>query len=498
MTDHDSRQGPGGSTAPGHRYLPVGPEDRREMLEAVGVDSVERLFDALPESIRLRQHVDVEGPLSDQELRQRFDRLAAANRVAGSPGNGDLISFLGGGAYRHETPAMIDGFLTRSEFLTVYTPYQPEVSQGTLQAIFEFQTFISLLTGLPVANASLYEGGSGFAEAILMADRVQKKRNKVIVARSVHPHYRQVLTTYLAHLDIEVVEIGWDDTGRVDLVQLESELDDNTACVAVQSPNYFGVVEPWQRVSVPASANGALTVGVVSEALSLALLQSPGDGGCDIVVGEAQSFGLPLAYGGPYLGFMAARQKFLRALPGRLAGETVDADGERAYVLTLSTREQHIRREKATSNICTNQALCALGATLYLGLHGRKGLRRLAELNLQRAAYARRRLAEAGFGSPFGPLDGSPCFNEFAVRSSQPVSRLLAELSERGVLAGVPLGPDYPELEDSFLVAVTECTSPEDIDRLIDALKDTGEAVAAKPVRGGNVTPLRRASAGAA
>ena len=453
----------------GHRYLPTGSEDRREMLETIGADSVEALFRTLPEEILLRKPLPVEGPLSDQELRSYFGRLEGANQVAGR----DLVSFLGAGAYRHETPAAIDFITTRSEYLTVYTPYQPEVSQGTLQTIFEFQTFISLLTGLPVANASLYEGASAFAEAILMADRVQRKRSKIVVARSIHPHYRQTLATYATNLDLDVVEVGWDEGGRVDLEALDRELGPDTVCVALQSPNYFGVVEPWDRVSGPAKAAGALTIAVVTEALSLALLQSPGEGGCDIAVGDAHSFGLPVSFGGPLLGFMAVRDAYKRSIPGRLVGQTVDEEGQRAFVLTLATREQHIRREKATSNICTNQALCALAATVYLGLHGPEGLAGLARLNLQRAASARRRIeALTGFSSRFL----QPCFNEFAVRRDPPATEVLERLQAAGVLAGVPLGPDYPELEDSFLVAVTECNPPEELDRLIEALGATSRS----------------------
>jgi glycine dehydrogenase subunit 1 len=437
------------------------------MLDAVGAQSIDDLFASLPESIRLRTPLEVQGPLSDQELRGLFHDLEEKNRVAGR----DLVSFLGGGAYRHESPAVIDHLITRSEYLTVYTPYQPEVSQGTLQAIFEFQTLISLLTGLDVANASLYEGGSALAEAALMAWRVQRKRRKVIVARSIHPHYRATLESYARNLtDLEIVEVGWDEQGRVDLDALEALLDDDTAAVAVQSPNYFGVVEGWDRAGEAAHKVGALSIAVVSEALSLALLKSPGEGGCDIAVGEAQSFGLPVSFGGPYLGFMATRDKYKRALPGRLAGETVDALGRRAFVLTLATREQHIRREKATSNICTNQALCALVATLYLCLHGKVGLRRLAEINLRRAAALRRRLAEAGLASRFD----APSFNEFTVRTQRPVAEVLAELEGRGILAGLPLGPDYPELADSFLVAVTECNSPADLDHLVTELASLG------------------------
>jgi len=461
VAKNDSSKGPDGLT---HRLLSTGALDLQEMLEAIGVDSVDRLFECLGD-LALDRPFDLPGPLSDGELREYFQRLDAMNRVPGR----DMVSFLGAGAYRHDVPSAVDHLLLRGEFLTVYTPYQPEVTQGTLQAIFEFQTLVSLLTGLDVANASLYEGASAFTEAVLMADRIQKKRKKVVVSRTIHPQYRAVLRSYAKNLDLEIVEIGWDARGATDAEALAAAVDEETICVAVQSPNYFGVVEGWQTAAEVAHEHGALSIAVVAEALSLALLESPGAAGCDIAVGEGQSFGLPLSFGGPYLGFLATRDKHKRAMPGRLAGQTVDSEGERAWVLTLSTREQHIRREKATSNICTNQALCALGATIYLSLYGKRGLRRLAEVNLQRAAALRRRLVETdGLSAAF---DG-PVFNELTVRSAEPVARVLRDLEEAGVLAGVPLGPDYPELEDCFLMAVTEANPPADVDRLLRALEE--------------------------
>jgi glycine dehydrogenase subunit 1 len=447
-----------------HRYLPTGEQDRRELLAAVGVESVDALFSTLGDLV-LDEPVAIAGPMGDGALRSHFGALAAKNQVAGR----DFVSFLGGGAYRHEVPTVIDHLLLRGEFLTVYTPYQPEFSQGTLQAIFEFQTFLTLLTGLPVANASMYEGASAFAEAVLMADRLQKKRRKVVLSRGIHPHYRATLATYAQNLDFELVEVGWDESGRTDAAALAAAVDDQTICVAVQSPNYFGVVEPWSVASDIAHAQGALSIGVVTEALSLALLQSPGAGGCDIACGEAQSFGLSLAYGGPYVGFLAGKDENKRAMPGRLAGETVDSKGQRAWVLTLSTREQHIRREKATSNICTNQALCALAATMYLSLYGKVGLRQLAESNLKRAAQLRQRLVATGVG--FAPRFRAPSFNEFTVRAGEPVPALLRDLEAQGILAGIALGPDYPELEDCLLMAVTECNPMADIERFIATLE---------------------------
>lgn len=447
-----------------HRYLPTGVEDRRELLAAIGVDSVDQLFSTLGDLV-LERPVDIPGPMGDGALREYFRGLEGKNKVAGR----DLVSFLGGGAYRHEVPAVIDALLLRGEFLTVYTPYQPEFSQGTLQAIFEFQTFLTLLSGLPVANASMYEGASAFAEAVLMADRLQKKRRKVVLSRAIHPHYRATLATYAQNLDFDLVEIGWDAEGRTDAAALEAAIDDQTICVAVQSPNYFGVVEPWQVASDLAHSKGALSIGVVTEALSLALLKSPGEGGCDIACGEAQSFGLGLSYGGPYVGFLAGREEHKRAMPGRLAGETVDSKGERAWVLTLSTREQHIRREKATSNICTNQALCALATTIYLALYGKVGLRGLAEANLRRAGALRQRLVGVGVG--FAPRFRAPVFNEFTVRAGEPIDGLLRDLEAQGILAGLALGADYPELDDCLLMAVTECNSTSDLDRFVGALE---------------------------
>ena len=430
------------------------------MLDRVGVSEIDELFSSIPEAVRLSEPPAVAGPLGDQELRRYFGSLQARNMT---PGSG-AVSFLGAGAYRHDGPAAVDHLLHRAEFFTVYTPYQPEMSQGTLQSIFEFQTLISMLTGLPVANASLYDGASAFAEGVLMADRQQRKRHRVLVSRGVHPHYRQTLATYVQNLDLEVVEIGLDQAGRTDRAALEAAVDADTICVALQSPNYLGVVEGWRDAAEVAHSEGALVVGAVTEALSMAILESPGDGGCDIAVGEAQSLGLPLSYGGPYVGFLAARESAKRAVPGRFVGQTVDVDGKRAFVLTLATREQHIRREKATSNICTNQSLCALAVTIYMSLHGKEGLRRLAEINLQRAAHLRRELAIlAGVSTYFD----SPSFNEFLVRCEMPVEELLARLADRGILGGVAVEHDYPDLEGGLLVAVTESNPVSDLERMV-------------------------------
>ncbi len=448
---------------PKHRYLPAGDADRREMLSAIGVESVEQLFESVPAEVLLDNAPEVLGPLGDEDLRRHFGGLAASNQVDRGR------TFLGAGAYMHTTPAAVDHLLHRAEFFTVYTPYQPETSQGTLQAIFEFQTFMSALAGLPVANASLYDGASACAEAVLMSLRVQRKRRKIVVAASLHPHYRETLETYVRKLDVELVEVAWSADGRVDLGALEMAVDADTTCVVVPSPNYFGVIEDWSAISEVADAQGAHAIAITTEALSMALLKSAGESGCSIAAGEAQSFGIPVSFGGPSLGFLAATDKMKRAVPGRLVGETTDIDGRRAYVLTLATREQHIRREKATSNICTNQSLCALAATIYLSLHGRTGLRSLAELNARRSARLRLGLADIeGLDLVFS----GPSFNEFTVRCTEkPADEVLAGFRQAGVLAGVAL-EDMHGLENCFLTAVTEVHTGEDVDRWLEIAKE--------------------------
>ncbi len=449
--------------AKGHRYLPAGETDRREMLAAIGVDQVDDLFATIPQEVRLSQPPEVTGPMGDEDLRRHFGGLAALNQVDRGK------SFLGAGAYQHTIPAAVDHLLHRAEFFTVYTPYQPETSQGTLQAIFEYQTFISILTGLPVANASLYDGASACAEAVLMSLRVQRKRRRVILAGAIHPHYRETLATYTRKLCLQLVDVGSGADGRVDLADLENALDDETACVVSQSPNYFGGIEDWQAISNAADAHGAHSIGVVTEALSMGLLKSPGECGCQIAVGEAQSFGNSMSFGGPSLGFLAATDKMKRAIPGRLVGETVDVDGRRAYVLTLATREQHIRREKATSNICTNQSLCALAATIYLSLHGRTGLRELAQLNVRRLGQLRQGLTSI---DGLEPAFDTPVFNEMAIRATaKPVDQVLAGFRDAGLIAGHPLA-DQPGMEDCFLTAATEIHTAEDVDRWLDVAKE--------------------------
>ncbi len=443
------------------RYLPHTPEDVAAMLSQIGVNSIEDLFVEIPESVRLNRTMELPEALAEADLLRELRQFAGKNASVATH-----RSFLGGGAYNHFSPAAVDQLISRSEFYTAYTPYQPEISQGTLQAIFEFQTLICQLTGMDAANASMYDGASACAEAVLMAMRLTR-RSKVLLSKALNPRYREVTATYCRYLGVQLEELELGGDGRTDLEDLAAKLDDATAAVVMGYPNYFGVVEPLSEVAEATHAAGAVLVAAVAEPVALGVLKSPGELGADIVVGDGQSFGLPLSFGGPYVGFFATRQKGLRAMPGRLVGETVDLDGKRGFVLTLATREQHIRREKATSNICSNQGLCALIATVYLSLLGKQGLRELAQQNYAKAAYAREQIAALeGLSLPFA----APAFNEFVVRSDAEVAPLLARLQEQGILAGIPLRSDYPELNDCFLVCVTEQNTRRDIDELVEAL----------------------------
>jgi glycine dehydrogenase subunit 1 len=437
------------------------------MLATIGVDSTDALVAHVPASLRARATIDLPPGLTEPELRARFEGLAA--RDAGPAG-----VFLGAGAYPHFVPTAVDQMLLRSEFATAYTPYQPEVSQGTLQATFEFQTFAALLLGLEVANASMYDGASGTAEAVLMARRILPERRTVWLSRTLHPHYRSVVRTYLRGLaGVTVREVPWAADGRTDASALEAALGDDALCVVVGQPNVFGVLEDVARLAALAARAGALTVTATPEPLAFALVRSPGACGADIAVAEGQSFGLPVSYGGPGVGLFAARERFVRNMPGRIVGETVDARGRRGFVLTLATREQHIRRERATSNICTNQGLCALAVSVYLSLLGRNGLRALAETNYRTAHAAAARLEAAGVPLAFG----GPFFNEFVVRA--PMRRWEA-LAADGLVAGYPLAPWYPELTDAFVVCVTETHTAEQVDRLVAGLAPAPAARAAR------------------
>jgi glycine dehydrogenase subunit 1 len=433
------------------------------MLARSGHARLEDLFAAVPASLRLARALKVPEARSEQEVLEHLAALAARNEHAQAG-----PWFLGAGSYAHYLPSAVDALVSRAEFTTSYTPYQPEISQGTLQAIFEWQTLVCALTGLEVTNASMYDGASATAEATLMAMRITRRR-KVAVAAGLHPHYRQVLQTYLDGLGAELVTIPLDPDGRSPLAA--SAIDAETACCIVQQPSFFGTVEDLRSAAEAVHARGALLVVSVAEALSLALLEAPGALGADLVCGEAQSFGVPMSFGGPHLGFLAARAAHVRQLPGRLAGQTVDAEGRRGFVLTLSTREQHIRRERATSNICTNQGLCLLMATIYLALLGRRGLRELAELNLAKAEYAKAKVrATAGLSLPFA----APTFNEFVIGLRGPAEPALARARRAGVVAGLDLAPHAPALGPAVLFCATELASRESIDRALALLAGAG------------------------
>jgi glycine dehydrogenase subunit 1 len=443
-----------------HRYIPNTERDQREMLDAVGLERLDDLFAGVPENVRLKRPLALGGALSEPEVERRLKALAKQNADTESH-----VCFLGAGAYDHFIPAVVDSLLSRQEFYTAYTPYQPEISQGTLQAIFEYQSMVCMLTGMDVANASMYDGASAFAEAALMACR-ETRRNTVLVARSVHPQSRAVLRTYARFQGVAVGEFGCAESGMADLRDLENRLDDSVAAVIVQTPNFFGVVEDLTAVGQLAHAAGAL-LAACCDPISLALLKPPGEAGADIAVGEGQALGNPLSYGGPYLGFFAAKEKLLRKMPGRIVGQTMDRRGNPGFVLTMQTREQHIRREKATSNICSNEALCALAATIYLTAMGPKGLREAAVQCLSKAKYARDALLETGL---FAPLLAGPFFREFALTYKGDVNALNKKLLNAGFIGGYALEKDYPEYQNAWLAAVTEKRTKAEIDALVKAV----------------------------
>jgi glycine dehydrogenase subunit 1 len=443
------------------RYIPNTDADRQAMLEALGLPAVEDLFSGIPDALRFKGPLDIPRALAEQEVLQQMRRLAARNADVES-----YAAFLGAGAYHHFIPSIVPVLTSRGEFMTAYTPYQPEMAQGTLQAVYEYQTLICQLTDMDVANASLYDASTGVAEAVLMARRLTQ-RDEAVLSEAVHPEYRAVLRTYLQNLGMQVHEVPVDEAGQTPLAGVRERLSPRIACVVVQNPNFFGVVEDLTGFAEALHQDKGLLIEAVAEPVSLGLLKPPGAWGADIVVGEGQAFGNALSYGGPYLGFFATRDRFVRQMPGRLAGETVDTEGRRGYVLTLSTREQHIRREKATSNICTNEGLCALAATIHLCTLGKVGLRRLAELNLQRAAYARQQLgALPGCRVPFT----GPTFNEFVLETPRPAGDLIRQLSAQRLIPGVDLGRFDPERSHQLLICVTEMNSRDDIDRLCAAL----------------------------
>ena len=445
------------------RYLPKSPADREAMLKEIGATSIDDLFETVPAEYRLKRDLLVPRQHSEHEVIEAFKAFAAENATG-------YASFLGAGAYRHYRPVLIDVLSQRGEFLTSYTPYQPEIAQGTLQALFEFQTMVCELTGMDIANASMYDGSTGAAEAVMMAVRVTG-RSGAVIARTVHPEYREVLGTYAQHQAIPTVEVEYAADGRVDLAALDAAITGDTACVLIQSPNFFGTIEDVAAVADVAHKKGALLIVSVAEAVSLGIVKPPRE--ADIVSLEAQSFGVPVGFGGPYCGVIAAKEKFLRQMPGRLVGEAKDTEGRRGFVLTLSTREQHIRREKATSNICTNQSLVALMVTIFLTVYG-KGLRELAEQNLAKAHYLSQALGESEGASLL--FADAPRFNEFVLRTPMSAAENNEALLEQKIIGGLPLARWYPELgEDASLWCATELTTRAQMDAAAEVLTRTAD-----------------------
>ena len=443
-----------------HRYLPMTEQDQKDMLKAIGADSIDELFSDIPEKVRFKGEYNIKQAKSETALMKELSGLAAKNA--------DLkynTSFLGAGVYDHYIPVIVDHVISRSEFYTAYTPYQPEISQGELQAIFEFQTMICELTGMDVANSSMYDGGTALAEAAMLSAG-HTRRTKVLVSKTVHPESREVLKTYAKGQHIDVVEIPYKD-GLTDLEALKSELDKDVAAVVVQYPNFFGLIEPLKDIE-PLVHDVKAQFVVSSNPLALGTLTAPGSLGADIVIGDAQPFGIPAAFGGPHCGFFAVSKKLMRKVPGRLVGQTVDEDGKRGFVLTLQAREQHIRRDKATSNICSNQALNALAASVAMTAIGKKGVKEMSAQNIQKTHYAKEAFKKKGFEIP---LDGYH-FNEFAVKLDKPVQQVNERLLGKGIIGGYDLGRDYPELENHMLVAVTEMRTKEEIDQFITELGD--------------------------
>ncbi len=450
------------------RYFPHTESDIREMLGRLGLSDLSELFRSIPEKLAPEQKLNLPKALSEPELLAEMQRLAASNEYE------DYLSFIGAGYYSHYTPAAVDSILQRSEFYTAYTPYQPEMAQGTLQSIFEFQTMVCQLLEMEVANASMYDGASACAEAALMCKRIKRKRSKVLMARSIHPEYRTVTETYLSAFKDDIVEVAVASNGRLDIDDLKAKLEaGDAACLIVGSPNYFGVVEDLKTIEPLVHEAGALLVVTFSEALAYGMLRGPGAFGADIVCGEGQSFlGCP-SFGGPGIGLFATRQKLMRQMPGRLCGQTLDRRGKVGYVLTLSTREQHIRREKATSNICSNQALCALATTIFLALMGRKGINELACHNLSKAEYLRKRIAGLdGYEVAFD----APTFNEFTIKCERVnASEIIEELKVEKILPGLELKARYPEYDSHLLINVTELHKEEELDMFIEKLDSVGK-----------------------
>jgi glycine dehydrogenase subunit 1 len=445
------------------RYLPKSPADREAMLRAIGSRSIDDLFAPIPPEYRLNRDLNVPRQMAESEIVDWFRERSREN------GDG-YATFLGAGAYYHYRPVIIDSLISRGEFLTAYTPYQAEISQGTLQSIFEFQTMICELTGMEVANASMYDGSTAAAEAVMMAVRLTGRRS-VVVARSVHPEYREVLSTYAFHQGMPLETVPYTDSGRIDVKELDAAITSDTACVLVQSPNFFGTIEDVEAIGELAHSKGAMLVVAIAEAISLGIVEPPRS--ADVIAMEAQSFGVPLGFGGPYCGVIATREAYVRQMPGRLVGQTTDRSGKRGFVLTLATREQHIRREKATSNICTNQALIALMANIFMTVYGKVGLKELARQNLAKAAYAAQQFAKHATIL----FDSSPRFNEFVVQTSEDPYAINSRLLGHKIVGGLPLKKFYPELGNASLWCCTELTSRSMIDTAVGHVADSERSV---------------------
>lgn len=442
------------------RYIPNTDDDCREMLRAIGVRDVTELFTDIPEKIRLKENLKLPSALSEPELKSHLNLLSEKN--AGT----EYISFLGAGSYDHYIPSVVEHLVSRSEFYTAYTPYQPEISQGTLQGIYEYQTLICQLTDMGITNASMYDGASALAEAVLMANRINN-RKEILISQAVHPEYRKVLNTYTQSLDLEIKEIPFTKNLLTDSNEVKMLVSSNSSSVIIQYPNFFGSIEDIKKISESAREKEALLIVVVVEPIALGILKPPGAFDCDIVVGEGQVFGNPINFGGPSLGIFATKEKYVRNIPGRIVGATTDKSLQRGYVLTMATREQHIRREKATSNICTNQSLCALAASIYLSTLGRRGMKRLAELNLYKTNHVKKEISKM---RNFSVDMSIPTFNEFVVRSKLPLEKVNEWLLQKNIIGGLALSRFYPEMKDSLLFCVTEKNTKEDIDILCRVL----------------------------
>tara|TARA_Y100001960_G_scaffold232655_1_gene244459 strand:- start:1714 stop:3054 length:1341 start_codon:yes stop_codon:yes gene_type:complete len=443
------------------RYLPLTTDDRNKMLSEIGVGDIEELFKDVPNDALLKSAIDLPSHKSEMEVETSITSFAKKNKTTNV-----FPSFLGAGNYSHHIPASVDHLIQRGEFLTSYTPYQPEIAQGTLQALFEFQTQVSLITGMEVANASMYDGATATSEAVLMACRITR-RDKIILSNGLHPHYNEVIETNSRHLKLSI-----DSTSVYNKKALCELIDENTACIVVQNPDFFGRVQDFTELSETCHQYGALLIIAVTEIISLGALTNPGEMGADIVSGEGQSLGNPISFGGPHVGLLSTREKFLRQMPGRLAGETVDEDGKRGWVLTLSTREQHIRREKATSNICTNSGLCALAFSIHLSLLGEDGFTQLAKINHQKAID----LSKAIESLDEVELINETFFNEFTLKLPKPAISIVEEMANKGVLAGVPvkrLIPHDIDTENMLIVAATELTTNSDIEKFVTCLRET-------------------------